>query len=74
MAPQKKSPPYDQVLKLVEQMPSKEQERLRLVLDRKARHHDWRALVKTIAEANKGRPPISDEEILAEVKAAKILS
>ena len=69
--PKRKKPSKEQVLKLVDQLPPKEQEEIRLTLDRKARYKEWRKLVKSIAADHKG-PHLSDEEILAEVKAAKL--
>jgi len=66
-----KTPPYNQVLKLVEQLPLNKQEQLRLTLDRKSRYKEWRDLVNATATANKGQLPIADDEILAEVKAVK---
>lgn len=61
----------DQVLKLVDKLSPDDQEQLRLKLDRKTRHQEWRNLVAAVAEDNKELPPLSDEEIAEEVRAVK---
>jgi hypothetical protein len=61
----------DQVLKLVDKLSPEDQEQLRLKLDQKTRHQEWRNLVAAVAEDNKGLPPLSDEEIAEEVRAVK---
>jgi hypothetical protein len=61
----------EQVLKLVDKLSSDDQEQLRLKLDRKTRHQEWRNLVTEVAEDNKKLPSLSDEEIAKEVQAVK---
>ncbi|MBI4533003.1 MAG: hypothetical protein HY711_03570 [Candidatus Melainabacteria bacterium] len=61
----------DQVLKLVDRLSPDEQEQLRLKLDCKTRHQEWRNLVAAVSEDNKGLSPLSDEEIAEEVRAVK---
>jgi hypothetical protein len=63
--------PIDKMLKSVDYLSPKEQEQLRLKLDSSARHKEWRDLVNATALDSKGQTPLSDEEILTEVKAAK---
>ncbi|MBX9878393.1 MAG: hypothetical protein K2Y22_08030 [Candidatus Obscuribacterales bacterium] len=60
----------DQVLKLVEQLSPEDQSELRRKLD-DSWSKRWSALVQRIEKRAKDYPPLSDEEILAEVKAAR---
>jgi hypothetical protein len=57
----------DQVLKLVDQLSPEEQGKLRHKLA-ESWSMEWRALLKEVDEQNKGTPPLSEEEIMAEVK------
>lgn len=60
----------DQVLKLVNQLSPEEQGTLRHKLD-DSWSADWRALIKEVDEQNKDTPPLSEEEIVAEMKAVR---
>jgi hypothetical protein len=60
----------DQVLKLVDQLSPREQGKLRRKLD-ESWSAEWRALLKEVDEQNKGKPPLSEEEIVAEMKAVR---
>jgi len=58
----------EQVLKLVDTLSLEEQKQLRLKLNAKAWGEKWDQLVQDVAEDNKDKPPISEEEIYAEFK------
>jgi hypothetical protein len=60
----------DQLLKLVNQLSPEEQGTLRHKLD-ESWSAEWRALIKEVNEQNKDTEPLSEEEIMAEVKAAR---
>lgn len=60
----------DQVLKLVDQLSPEEQGKLRRKLD-ESWSAEWRALIKEVDEQNQGTPPLSEEEIVAEMKAVR---
>ncbi|MFA7340953.1 MAG: hypothetical protein WC028_29485 [Candidatus Obscuribacterales bacterium] len=60
----------DQVLRLVDQLSPEEQGKLRHKLD-ESWSAEWRALLKEVDEQNKDTLPLSEEEILAEVKDAR---
>jgi hypothetical protein len=60
----------EQVLKLVDQLSPEEQGKLRHKLD-ESWSTEWRALFKELDEHNKGTPPLSEEEIMAEVKSVR---
>jgi hypothetical protein len=60
----------DQVLKLVDQLSPEDQGKLRHKLD-ESWSAEWRALLKEVDDQNKGTEPLSEEEILAEVKAVR---
>lgn len=60
----------DQVLKLVNQLSPEEQSELRLKLD-ESWEQQWDDLASKIQERCKGLPPLSDEEIMDEVKAVR---
>jgi hypothetical protein len=60
----------DQLLKLVNQLSPEEQGKLRHKLD-ESWSAEWRALIKEVDEQNKDTQPLSEEEIMAEVKAAR---
>ncbi|MBP9093696.1 hypothetical protein KBI23_21940 [bacterium] len=60
----------DQLLKLVDQLSPEEQGKLRHKLD-ESWSAEWRALLKEVDEQNKDTLPLSEEDILAEVKDAR---
>lgn len=60
----------DQVLKLVERLSPEEQGRLRHKLD-ESWSAEWKALLKEVEQQNKESPSLSEEEIMAEVKAVR---
>lgn len=60
----------DQVLKLVDQLSPEEQGKLRRKID-ESWSTEWRALTKEVDEQNQGTPPLSEEEIVAEMKAVR---
>jgi len=61
----------EQVLTLVDKLPITEQEQLRKNLSNRTWGQRWRQLVKDVEEDNKGLPALSEEEIIAEMKAIK---
>jgi hypothetical protein len=61
----------NQVMKLVEQLSPEQYAELRRKLDAKSWGQEWRELVKDVENDNQGEPALSDEEILAEVKAVR---
>jgi len=61
----------NQVLKLVDQLTAEERNELRRQLDDKTWGEDWRALCSEVDEQNKGLAPLSEEEIVAEMKAIR---
>jgi len=61
----------NQVMKLVEQLSPEQYAELRRKLDAKSWGLEWRELVKDVENDNQGEPALSDEEILAEVKAVR---
>jgi hypothetical protein len=69
--PERKTTTYAQVLKLVEQLSPDELTKLRKEIDSKTWNTRWEALFTEIDEQNKNLPPLSDEEIAAEVDAAR---
>ncbi len=62
---------FEQVLTLVDKLPLTEQEQLRKNLSNRTWGQRWRQLVKDVEEDNKGLPALSEEEIIAEMKAIK---
>jgi len=64
--PNPKKPSLNQVLKLVDQLPSEEQEQLRQTMNSKSWAQRWDALAQKVREQNSHLPPISDEEIANE--------
>ncbi len=69
--PKPRKASLDQVLSLVEQLSSEDRESLRLKLSTKSWGERWDALVKKVREQSKGLPPLSEEEIVAEMKAIR---
>ena len=69
--PERKTTTYAQVLKLVEQLSPDELTKLRTEIDSKSWNTRWEALFTEVDEQNKNLPPLSDEEIAAEVDAAR---
>lgn len=67
----RKQPPVDQVLKLVDQLSAAELAIVRKKVNAKDWNARWRALFAEIDERNKNLPPLSEEEIAAEVDAAR---
>lgn len=61
----------DEVLHLIENLPADEQEKVRVVLNRKTRGERWRALRDKVQNQCSNLPELSDEEILAESKAIR---
>lgn len=61
----------DQVLKLVHQLPADEQEKLRGKLNSKSKAERWQALFNKVQSQSKELPVLSDQEILADVKAIR---
>jgi hypothetical protein len=69
--PQRKDTPIDQVLKLVDQLSQDEMALLRQKLNMRIWGQKWDQLVESIDKRNQGKPPMSEEEIMAEVLAAR---
>jgi hypothetical protein len=65
-----KNTPYDQVLRLVEQLSPDDLTKLRKKIDSKSWSTRWQSLFTEVDEQNKNLPPLSDQEIAAEVDAA----
>ena len=61
----------NQVLKLVDSLSSDEQEQLRQDLSNRTWGQRWDALVKKVQEQSRNLPPVTDEEIVAEMKAIR---
>lgn len=61
-------PTIEQVLKLVARLTNEEQERLRAKLNSKSKTERWNALYSKVQTQGKDLPPISDEEITADLK------
>ena len=61
----------DQVLKLVNQLPADEQEKLRAKLNSKSKAERWQALFTKVESQSKELPLLSDQEILADCKAIR---
>jgi hypothetical protein len=61
----------DQVLKLVEFLTPADRSTLRSKLDDKNWGDQWRALCNEVDEQNKNTPPLSEDEIVAEMKAVR---
>jgi len=59
---------FDQVLKLVDQLTSEDQERLRVRLNSKSKTERWQALFNKVQDQSKDLPAMSDEEIVADLK------
>lgn len=62
--PKRKTTPVNQVLKIIDQLSPEELSRIRKKVE-------WRSLIAEIDEQNKHLPPLSDEEITAEVNAVR---
>jgi hypothetical protein len=60
----------NEVLRLVDSLSPSDKSAVRRALDQSWAQR-WQALRKQIREDNKDLPPITDEEILAEIKAAR---
>ncbi len=60
----------EQLLKLVNQLSPEEQGTLRHKLD-ESWSTQWRELVNEVDEQNKDTPPLSEEEIVAEMKVIR---
>lgn len=58
----------NQVLKLVDQLSPDEQERLRVKLNSKSKAERWQALCNKVQNQCKDLPPLSDEDIVADLK------
>jgi hypothetical protein len=61
----------DQILKLVNQLPVDEREQLRLKLNTKSWAERWDALVIKVRDRNKDLPPLTDDEIVSEMKSIR---
>ena len=68
---QPEKPSVDQVLKLAEQLSADERDELRRKLNTKSWDERWDALTKRVRERSQQLGPISDDEIVAEMKAIK---
>jgi hypothetical protein len=69
--PNPKESRIEQVLQLVEQLPPDEQIELWRKLDIKTWGKRWDELVKRIQERRRNLPPLTDEEIVAEMKSIR---
>lgn len=69
--PKPKKPSISQLLKLVDQLSPAEVIALRNKLDNKTWGNELEALFSRIDKRNKALPPLSEEEILAEVNAIR---
>jgi len=69
--PNLEQPSFDQVLRLVDRLSPEQQEQLRRKLNKKTWGQRWQALCDRVQERNKTLPPLSDQEIVAEIKAAR---
>jgi Ca2+-binding EF-hand superfamily protein len=69
--PEREISPYNQVLKLFDQLSTDELAKLRKKIDSKSWSTRWRALFTEVDEQNKNLPPLSDAEIAAEVDAVR---
>ena len=58
----------DQVLKLVDKLSAEERQELYRKLDLKSWGERWRALCSKVDEQNKDLPPLTEDEIVAEMK------
>jgi hypothetical protein len=67
-------PSLDQVLRLAEQLSSEEREQLRLELGARSWGERWDALTRRVRDQSQQLGPISDEEIVAEMKAVPPIS
>ncbi|HEY9868269.1 MAG TPA: hypothetical protein V6D08_03825 [Candidatus Obscuribacterales bacterium] len=56
------------MLRLVDKLTPEEQELLRVRLNSKSKTERWQALFDKVQEQCKGLPPISDEEIVSDLK------
>jgi hypothetical protein len=59
---------FEQILKLVNELPDSEQERLRVRLNSKSKSERWQALCNKVQEQSKDLSPITDEDIVADLK------
>jgi hypothetical protein len=59
------------VLHLLSQLPADEQEKLRAKLNSKSKAERWQALFSKVQGQSKDLPPLSDQDILADVKAIR---
>jgi hypothetical protein len=71
MATHKSEEPFEQVLKLIEQLTPVERVKLQSALDNKAWGDKLEAIFSKIDERTKGKPPISEDEIMDEVFAVR---
>ena len=62
---------FDKVLRLVAELSLAEQEQLRLQLNNKSWGERWDALVQKVREQNREFPPVTDAEVVAEMKAIR---
>jgi len=62
---------FEQVLRLVDELTPQQREVVRLKLDDKTWGDEWRDLCSEVDERNKGQTPLSEEEIVAEIKAIR---
>jgi len=68
MGQPKKKPSVEQVFKLVEGLSADEQERLRAKLNSKSKAERWQALCNKVQSQCEALPPLTDAEILSDLK------
>jgi hypothetical protein len=59
---------FEQVLLLVDQLSGDEQERLRIKLNSRSKAERWQALCNKVQNQCKKLPPLSDEDLLTDLK------
>ncbi len=64
-------PSYEKIVGFINSLPLEKQEELRRTLNKKTWGQRWQNLCDRVQENSKGLPPLSDDEINAEIKAAR---
>ena len=62
---------FEQVMKLVDELSPDKQEELRKNLSNRTWGKRWRQLVEDVQNDNRNLPPLTEEEVIAEMKAIK---
>jgi hypothetical protein len=62
---------FDEVLRLVHKLSAEEREELRLKLNQDAKVARFNEICENVQQTSKDLPPLSDEEIVAEVKKVR---